>query len=101
MIARIWRGTVPARQADDYMAYLEATGLKEYRATPGNRGVQVLRRINGDEAEFVLISRWESLDAIRAFAGDDYERAVYYAADKGFLLSFAPNVEHFEVAAQW
>jgi heme-degrading monooxygenase HmoA len=100
MIARIWRGVTPARQADDYLAYLEATGLKEYRATLGNRGVQVLRRIVGDEAEFVLISLWDSLDAIRAFAGDDHERAVYYPADKDFLLAFTPHVDHFEVAAQ-
>jgi len=88
MIARIWRGMTPARQADDY------------RATPGNRGVQVLRRIVGDETEFVLTSLWDSFDAIRAFAGNDPERAVYYPADKDFLLSFAPNIDHFEVAAQ-
>lgn len=97
MIARIWRGVTPARKADAYLTYLEATGLQEYRATPGNRGVQVLCRIRGDEAEFVLISHWDSLDAIRAFAGDDYERAVYYPEDKDYLLSFAPNVDHFTV----
>ena len=99
MIARIWRGMVPAHKADDYLAYLEVTGLKDYRATPENRGVQVLRRIVGDEAEFVLTSRWDSPDAIRAFAGDDDERAVYYPEDKDFLLSFAPRVEHFAVVA--
>lgn len=97
MIARIWRGATPAHKADDYLTYLEATGLNAYRATPGNRGVQVLRRIRDDEAEFVLISQWDSLDAIRAFAGDDYERAVYYPEDKEYLLDFALNVEHFEV----
>ena len=97
MIARIWRGVTPAHKADDYLAYLEATGLKEYRATPGNRGAWVLRRIRDDEAEFVTLSHWDSLDAIRAFAGDDYERAVYYPEDKDFLLDFAPTVDHFEV----
>lgn len=56
-----WRGTVPARQADNYLAYLEATGLQDYRATPGNQGMQVLRRIAGDEAEFVPTSLWDSL----------------------------------------
>jgi heme-degrading monooxygenase HmoA len=97
MIARVWRGVTLAHKADDYLTYLEATGLKAYRATLGNRGVQVLRRIRDDEAEFVLISHWDSLDAIRAFAGEDYERAVYYPEDKDYLLSFAPNVDHFEV----
>jgi heme-degrading monooxygenase HmoA len=101
MIARVWRGIAPAHKADDYLAYLEATGLKDYRATPGNRGVQVLRRVVGDEAEFVLTSLWDSFDAIRAFAGDAYECAVYYPADKDFLLAFAPNVDHFEVAARY
>jgi len=100
LIARIWRGVTPARKADDYLAYLEATGLMDYRATPGNRGAQVLRRIVGDEAEFVLLPFWDSLDAIRAFAGDDYERAVYYPADKNFLLALAPHVDHFAVAAR-
>lgn len=99
MIARVWRGTTPAHKADEYLTYLEATGLKTYRATPGNQGVQVLRRIVGDEVEFVLTSLWDSLDAIRTFAGDDYERAVYYPADKDFLLAFAPTVDHFEVMA--
>jgi heme-degrading monooxygenase HmoA len=97
MIARVWRGVTPAAKADDYLAYLEATGLKEYRATPGNRGVQVLRRLAGDDAEFVLISLWDSLDAIRAFAGDDYERAVYYPEDGAYLRAFAPGVEHYDV----
>ena len=97
MIARIWRGITPAHKADDYLAYLEATGLKAYRATPGNRGVEVLRRIRGDEAEFVLISRWESLDAIRAFAGPDYERARYYPEDDDYLLERESFVTHYEV----
>ncbi len=85
---------------NDYLVYLEATGLKDCRVAPGNRGAQILRRIVGDEAEFVLLPFWDSLDAIRAFAGDDYERAVYYPADKDYLLSFAPNGDRFEVAAR-
>jgi heme-degrading monooxygenase HmoA len=97
MIARIWRGVTPAHKADDYLRYLEATGLKEYRATPGNRGAWVLRRISDAEAEFITLSHWDSLDAIRAFAGDDYERAVYYPEDQDYLLDFAPNVEHYEI----
>jgi heme-degrading monooxygenase HmoA len=99
MIARIWRGTTLASKADEYLAYLEATGIKDYRATPGNRGVQVLRRASGDEVEFVLITHWDSLDAIRAFAGDDYERAVYYDEDRAYLRERNEWVEHFEVVA--
>ncbi len=97
MIARIWRGRTRASQADAYLTYLEATGLKDYAATPGNRGVRVLRRIEGDEAEFLLITFWDSLDAMRAFAGPDIETAVYYPEDDAYLLGREPTVTHYEV----
>ena len=97
MIARIWRGVTPAEQADAYLEYLEATGLKDYRSTEGNRGVRVLRRIEGEHADFMIISLWDSMDAIRGFAGDDVERAVYYPEDRNYLLEFEPNVAHYEV----
>ena len=76
MIARMWRGVISAEQAEEYVAYLMETGLKDYRAVPGNRGVQILRRTSEGKAEFLLISLWESYEAIRAFAGEDLERAV-------------------------
>jgi heme-degrading monooxygenase HmoA len=97
VIARIWRGRTPAGKADAYHRYLEATGLKEYRASEGNRGVYVFRRIEGDVAEFLLISLWDSLDAVRAFAGEDHERAVYYPEDDDYLLEREPTVSHYEV----
>ena len=97
MIARIWRGVTKAEHADTYLAYLEATGLRDYRTTPGNQGVQVLRRIDGDRAEFVLITFWESWDAIRAFAGEHVETAVYYPEDDAYLLEKEPFVTHYEV----
>ena len=96
MIARIWRGVTSAEQAEEYFAYLMETGLKDYRAVPGNRGVQVLRRTYEGKAEFLLISLWESYEAIRAFAGDDMERAVYYSKDQEFLLELEPKVTHYE-----
>jgi heme-degrading monooxygenase HmoA len=97
MIARIWRGVTPEAKADRYLEYLMATGLKDYRATAGSRGVQVLRRIHDGRAEFLLISVWESFDAIRQFAGDDVEKAVYYPEDKDYLLELEPTVAHYEV----
>ena len=97
MIARIWRGVTTAAHADAYLEYLEATGLRDYRATPGNRGVQVLRRIDGERAEFVLVTFWESWEAIRAFAGQDIAVAVYYPEDDAFLLGKEPTVTHYEV----
>jgi len=97
VIARMWRGRTPAEKADAYHGYLRATGLKEYAETPGNLGVYVLRRTEGDAAEFVLISLWESMDAVRAFAGVPPERAVYYAEDDEYLLEREPTVTHYEV----
>ena len=97
MIARIWRGTVRESDKDIYYEYLQKTGLKEYADTPGNRGVQTLRRIFDGKCEFFLLTLWESWDAIKAFAGEDYEKAVYYPEDEKFLLDREPKVEHFEV----
>jgi hypothetical protein len=96
MIARIWRGMVPTHKADDYYAYLLRTGIPDYRATAGNRGVQLLRRSSGDVTEFQLISLWESWDAIRQFAGDAVEQAHYYPEDAAFLLELTPTVDHYE-----
>lgn len=97
MIARIWKGRTLAAQADDYMAYMQTTGVPELRATEGNRGVYVLRRIDGDQAEFTFISLWESIAAIRRFAGEEIDRAVYYPEDRRYLLALEPNVVHHEV----
>ncbi len=100
MIVRIWRGETPASKADTYYEFLQKTGIKDYRATPGNQGVQVLRRIKGDRAEFVLITFWESYEAIKRFAGDDVEKAHYYPEDKEHLLTFEPTVTHYELLEQ-
>ena len=97
MIARTWHGRVPTGKADAYHAYLLRTGLNDYASTPGNRGVQVLRRTEGEITHFLLITLWDSLDAIRAFAGPDYERARYYPEDDDYLLEREPTVTHYEV----
>ena len=54
------------------------TGLADYQETPGNRGIMVFRRTEGDVTHFVLTTLWDSVDAIRHFAGDDPTRARYY-----------------------
>jgi heme-degrading monooxygenase HmoA len=98
MIARIWRGTTAADRADEYLEYLKETGLADYRSTPGNHGVQVLLRTSDGRTLFTLISYWESMDAIKAFAGDEPEVAVFYPADDDFLLDRELEVEHHDVA---
>lgn len=98
MIARTWRGATKAQDAEAYLEYLNRTGLAEYRKTPGNRGVLGLRRIVKDRAEFLLISLWDSKEAIRRFAGDDIEKAVFYPEDERFLVERDDHVSHYEVA---
>jgi heme-degrading monooxygenase HmoA len=96
LIARVWHGVVPTERADAYTAYLRRTGVKDCRATPGNRGVHVLRRAVGPTTHFLFISFWESLDAIRGFAGEDIDRARYYPEDRTYLLELEPTVTHHE-----
>lgn len=100
LIARYWHGAVPAAKGDAYTQYLRRTGVKECRATPGNRGVEVLRRTVGGETHFVFISYWDSMDAIRTFAGTDVEQAHYYPEDRDYLLELEPTVTHYEVLEQ-
>ena len=97
MIARIWRGAVRAEDADQYSSYMERTGVAGYAETSGNRGVHMLRRLVGDRCEFVMFTFWDSLDAVRAFAGEDYERAVFYPEDDRFLVERDERAEHYEV----
>jgi heme-degrading monooxygenase HmoA len=98
MVARIWRGTVRAADADEYVAYVRDTGVEQYRSTPGNQGAWILRRPIGDLTEIVAFSLWESMDAVRGFAGDDRSRAVYYPKDDRFLVERGPTVDHYDVA---
>jgi heme-degrading monooxygenase HmoA len=97
MIARTWRGWTRADEADAYVEYLQRTGIPEYRATEGNRAAYILRRNVGERTEFVTLTLWESLDAVRGFAGDDVERAVFYPEDDRFLVERETTVAHFEV----
>jgi heme-degrading monooxygenase HmoA len=97
MIARTWHGAVPLEKADEYHDYLSRTGVTDCRATAGNLGVQVLRRIEGNQAHFLFISFWRSENDIRAFAGDQIEVARYYPEDHEYLLELEPECTHYDV----
>lgn len=100
MIARTWHGVTEAARAKEYLEYLKKTGVPEYQQTEGNRGVYVLQRVEGDKAHFLLLTLWESVDAIKRFAGSQIERAKYYPEDEKFLLELEPTVTHYEVLIQ-
>ncbi len=97
MIVRIWHGATPESKADAYVDYLKKTGVKNYRATAGNKGVYLLRRIASGKADFLLVTLWESHDAIRRFAGPEPEKAVYYPEDDEYLLEKPEKLVHYEV----
>ncbi len=97
MIARIWHGVTAAAKSEEYLDYLRATGVPDYRATEGNLGVYVLRRIESERAHFLTLSLWESMEVIKGFAGSDPEKARYYPEDEEFLLEFEPTDSHYEV----
>jgi heme-degrading monooxygenase HmoA len=100
MIARLWRGAVRKHDGDAYAQYMLETGVAGYAGTPGNRGVWMLRRDTGETTEFVMFTLWESLDAVKRFAGDDHETAVFYPEDDRFLVERDLRSTHYEVAAR-
>jgi heme-degrading monooxygenase HmoA len=98
MIARIWRGAVAQADRDAYANYIDETGMAAYKNTPGNRGAWMLRRDVDGKTEFVTFSLWESMDAVRAFAGENPEVAVFYPEDDRYLVERDETVSHYEVA---
>jgi heme-degrading monooxygenase HmoA len=97
MIVRTWRGWTERSRSEEYLAYLERTGLEAYADTPGNVDVFGLRRDVGDRTEFLLITIWESMDAVKAFAGPDPTRSVLYPEDEDFLVEGGHEIEHFDI----
>jgi heme-degrading monooxygenase HmoA len=101
MIVRIWRGWVASDRASDYVDYINRTGLAEYKRTSGNRGAQMLTRDLGDDrTEVLTISWWDDLDAVRAFAGEDVDQAVFYPEDEGYLIDRDTSVTHYAMASR-
>jgi heme-degrading monooxygenase HmoA len=98
MIARMWRGRIRSNDAPEYLEYVKETGIQEQRRTPGNRGSMILQRDLGDETEILVVSLWETLESVRAFAGEPIEQAVYYPQDEKYLLELEAEVAHYEVA---
>ena len=99
MILRIWHGRTARSKADLYEKFLIERAIPDYRSTPGNLDVSILRRDDGDVSHFLTMTRWESEDAIRAFAGKDVLKAKYYPEDKDYLLEFEPQVQHYVIVA--
>ena len=100
MIARIWHGWTTRENADAYEALLRAEVLPGIHRIDGYRGAYLLRRELEDEAEFATVTLWESLDAVRAFAGEDYERAVVPPAARELLARYDERSRHYETLVE-
>jgi heme-degrading monooxygenase HmoA len=98
MIARMWRGWAPASRADDYQRHYESEVAEHLREVPGFRGARLLRGRDGDEVLFTSITFFADLDAVRAFAGDEFDRAVVEEAARRALSRWDEKVSHHEVA---
>ena len=98
MITRVWQGWTSATDAGRYEAHYRDEVLSTLRAVAGFRGARLLRRTVGDETEFVSVTTFDDLDAIRGFAGDDFETAVIAPAARAVLVRFDETVRHFDTA---
>jgi heme-degrading monooxygenase HmoA len=99
MIARIWRGYTKPEHADAYEALLKPEPLPGLGKVKGYRGSYLLRRSAGSEVEFITILLWDSIDAIRAVAGPDYETAVIPEERRKYLSHYDTKSVHYEVAS--
>jgi hypothetical protein len=99
MISRIWHGYTGPGEADAYESLLQGeifTGIED-RGIVGLQEIQLFRRNVGDEVEFVTVMWFDSLDAVRAFAGDDYEASVVPPAARALLSRFDERSQHYDV----
>jgi heme-degrading monooxygenase HmoA len=97
VIARIWGGVIPAPKREKYLELLRGTALPTYLATSGNRGGWYLYRTEGDVTRFERLTFWDNYDAIKGFAGADYDLPKYWHFDSDYLTAAEPRVRHYEV----
>jgi heme-degrading monooxygenase HmoA len=97
MIVRTWRGAVRPADEERYLRHQADTGVSEYRETPGNLGALVLRRERDGLVEVTTVSFWASIDAVRAFAGDDPGWAKFYPGDDDLLADKDEHADHYEL----
>jgi hypothetical protein len=98
VIARVWRGWAPQSRADHYQRHYESEVSEHLRAVDGFRGARLLRRDDGQEVMFTSITWFASMDAVRDFAGDDYELAVVEPTARAALSRWDERVLHHDVA---
>jgi antibiotic biosynthesis monooxygenase (ABM) superfamily enzyme len=99
VITRLWRGWTTTDSADAYERFLLRELFPQMREIPGFRGADVLRCAGEGEVAFVTLTRFDSLAAIRAFAGDDYETPVLEPTARALLSRYDARAQHFETSS--
>ncbi len=97
MIARVWRGIAALERANDYLEHLRQSVFPELSAIAGYQGASVLRRESDAGVEFTVQTLWDSMDAIRQFAGDQVDTAIVAPAAQPLFRSYDRTVTHYEV----
>jgi hypothetical protein len=97
VIGRLWHGWTKPEDADAYERLLRDTVLPDLREIDGYEGGFVMRRADGNLVEFAVLNLFDSLDAVRAFAGDDYEVPVFEPAARRLLARIEPIARHYEL----
>jgi len=97
MIARMWRGSAIREKANDYVNHLQISIIPELRQIEGFKGIYLMRRDSSEDVEFLVLTFWESMDAIHKFAGENVESAVVALAVQSLFREYDSTVNHFEV----
>ena len=97
MIIREWRALAEPAQSDAYPKHFQERVAPELRHLPGFLGANLSQRLLGDQIEFVVLTRWQSMDAIRDFAGETVEEAKVEPGAAAVLTSFDDTVRHYEI----
>ena len=86
MIVRLWHGRTRLQDAEQYAEFMKTRAAPDYASVEGLRKLYFLRRTEGNAAHFLLVTLWDSMDAVKRFAGEHPEIAKYYPEDDGYLL---------------
>ncbi|MDJ0832562.1 MAG: antibiotic biosynthesis monooxygenase [Gammaproteobacteria bacterium] len=100
MIVRIWHGMVEVSKADDYAEFMKERAVPDYSSVDGLKKLMFLKNVKADVAHFLLVTHWDSMEAVKQFAGENPEKAKYYPEDDDYLLEKEETSALYEVFYQ-
>ncbi len=100
MIVRAWRGWTTSSNQHAYVSHFQRNVIPQLRGVDGFVGVTLLKEVQSEQVEFLVLSRWVSMDAIRSFAGKDITRAVVEPEAVAVLVDFERTVHHYEIVEE-